>query len=220
MPPVTDTLCRSYLDLRWNFDPVAGTEAGDAGADRRLGSFDEESVRASRRVRAMAGAVEDLDVADLGRDRPHRPLDDIRSHHLSVPARAAAHPQPGFWVSHLFRRSSLAGPMTAFEERAVAALARLVAAPAFLGIATKTIRERRPSCSRRRSRCSRRGSLPAHTAAEFGRRAGAGARAGCGGDGGGGRARRLRRELPPSSRPARGAVASAWARTRFNRRLH
>ena len=66
MPTVTDALARSYLDLRWNFDPAAGTAAGDPNSDARLGTFDDVSVRRQLAAyRAMASAVEELEIADL-----------------------------------------------------------------------------------------------------------------------------------------------------------
>lgn len=176
MPPVTDTLCRSYLDLRWNFDPVAGTEAGDPGADQRLGSFDEESVRAELAAfRAMAGAVEDLDVADL-QDEIDRTalLDDIRVTIFRFQHERPHVHNPAFWLSHLFRalHSLLQRADDRPAERAAAALARLGAAPAFLEQATKTIREP-PSVLLETAiqMLEGGGALPAHTAAEFGRRA-------------------------------------------------
>jgi uncharacterized protein (DUF885 family) len=175
MPPVTDTLCRSYLDLRWNFDPVAGTEAGDAGADQRLGSFDEESVRAELAAfRAMAGAVEDLDVTDL-QDEIDRTalLDDIRVTIFRFQHERPHLHNPAFWLSHLFRalHSLLQRAADRPAERAAAALARLEAAPAFLAQATATIREP-PSVLLETAIQMLEGgrSLPAHAAAEFGRR--------------------------------------------------
>ncbi|MEP6472166.1 MAG: hypothetical protein ABJC74_00490, partial [Gemmatimonadota bacterium] len=64
--PATEELYRSFLDLRWNFDPAAATAVGQTREDRRLGSFDEESMRAHiAAFRALSGAVEDVEVEDL-----------------------------------------------------------------------------------------------------------------------------------------------------------
>ena len=41
----TEDLYRSYLDLRWHFDPTAASATGVASLDQRLGSFDAESMR-------------------------------------------------------------------------------------------------------------------------------------------------------------------------------
>ena len=35
-----DDLCRSYLDLKYNFDPAAASSAGLVSHDSRLGRFD------------------------------------------------------------------------------------------------------------------------------------------------------------------------------------
>ena len=62
--PVTDDLCRSFLDLWWQFNPAAATRSGLSEHDGRLGSFDAEAVRVHvAALRSIAGAVEELDVA-------------------------------------------------------------------------------------------------------------------------------------------------------------
>ena len=38
-------LCRSYLDLKYHFDPASASAAGLVAQDSRLGSFDAETVR-------------------------------------------------------------------------------------------------------------------------------------------------------------------------------
>jgi len=176
MPPATDTLCRSYLDLRWTFDPVAGSEAGDAAADQRLGSFDEDTVRATLAAfRAMAGAVEDLDITDL-QDEIDRTalLDDIRVTIFRFQHERPHLHNPAFWLTHLFRalHSLLQRADDRPQDRAAAALARLVAAPAFLQQATATIQEP-PSVLLESAleMLEGGGALPSHTAAEFGRHA-------------------------------------------------
>jgi len=40
-----DDLCRSYLDLKYHFDPATGSAAGLIAHDARLGSFDAETTR-------------------------------------------------------------------------------------------------------------------------------------------------------------------------------
>ena len=66
MAAATDTLCRSYLDLRWHLDPAAGSAAGAGEHDTRLGRFDVESVHEYLAAfRSLAKAVEDMEVTDL-----------------------------------------------------------------------------------------------------------------------------------------------------------
>ncbi len=144
MPSVTDAVARSYLDLRWNFDPAAGTAAGDAAADARLGSFDDVSVRRQLAAfRAMAGAVEDMEIADL-QDEIDRTalLDDIRVTIFRFQHERPHVHDPAFWVVHLFGawQGLLDRADHDTERRADAALARLVATPEFLANAAATLK--------------------------------------------------------------------------------
>jgi uncharacterized protein (DUF885 family) len=148
MPSATDSLARSYLDLRWNFDPAAGTAAGDAASDARLGNFDDVSVRRQLAAfRAMAGAVEELEIADL-QDEIDRTalLDDIRVTIFRFQHERPHVHDPAFWLSHLF--GAYQGLLDRAGEdpgrRADAALARLVATPEYLNGATATLRSPPP----------------------------------------------------------------------------
>ena len=148
MPSVTDPLARSYLDLRWNFDPAAGTAAGHAASDARLGSFDDASVRQDLAAfRAMAGAVEEMEIADL-QDEIDRTalLDDIRVTIFRFQHERPHVHDPAFWLSHLF--GALQGLLERAddeaEQRADAALARLLATPEFLTAAAATLRSPPP----------------------------------------------------------------------------
>jgi len=148
MPRPTDALARSYLDLRWNFDPAAGTAVGDAASDARLGIFDDASVRQQLAAfRAMAGAVEELEVAAL-QDEIDRTalLDDIRVTIFRFQHERPHVHDPAFWLSHLF--GALHGLLIRAEQdterRAAAALSRLEAAPAFLAAAGATLKSPPP----------------------------------------------------------------------------
>ena len=148
MPSATDSLARSYLDLRWNFDPAAGTAAGDAASDARLGSFDDVSVRRQLAAfRAMAGAVEELEIAGL-QDEIDRTalLDDIRVTIFRFQHERPHVHDPAFWLSHLF--GAYQGLLDRSGEdsgrRADAALARLVATPEYLHGAAATLRSPPP----------------------------------------------------------------------------
>src|SRR3954465_9251543 len=64
-----DDLCRSYLDLKYHFDPAAGSAAGRVELDARLGSFDAEATRAHlAALRAIAGATEELEPDELAEE--------------------------------------------------------------------------------------------------------------------------------------------------------
>ena len=176
MPPVTDALARSYLDLRWNFDPAAGTAAGDANSDARLGTFDDVSVRRQLAAyRAMASAVEELEIADL-QDEIDRTalLDDIRVNVFRFQHERPHVHDPAFWLSHLFGAYhgliQRAGEEP--ERRAAAALARLQATPEFLATATATLRSPPPVMLGTALTMLEGGmGLPGLLAAEFARRA-------------------------------------------------
>ena len=61
-----DDLCRSYLDLKYHFDPASASAAGRVELDGRLGSFDPETTRAHlAALRSIGGAAEALEPAEL-----------------------------------------------------------------------------------------------------------------------------------------------------------
>ena len=143
-----DDLCRSYLDLKYHFDP-ARRERGRAGGARLAGSAAStpDTVRGHlAALRSVAGAVEELEGDDLQRgDRPHRPAGRDSQHHLPAGARAAPRAQPGLLaVARLLRGST---PMLArrnggmSEPRAGRARAARGPSPAFLDAARDTLVE-------------------------------------------------------------------------------
>ena len=70
-----DDLCRSYLDLKYHFDPSAASSAGLVSQDARLGRFDAETVLAHLAgLRSVAAAIEELEPDDVQSeiDRLHR----------------------------------------------------------------------------------------------------------------------------------------------------
>lgn len=137
-----DDLCRSYLDLKWHFDPSDASSDGVATQDGRLGSFDAESMRAHLAAfRSLEGAIEELEPPDLASEIDRTALlDDLRTLVFRFEYERPHLRNPNFWLSHLFegifallvRQGSLA-------ERAPAALERLKAAPAFLEQARATM---------------------------------------------------------------------------------
>ena len=62
-PPGYADLVRSYLDLRWQLDPVAATQAGVHVHDGRLGDFGRPQVKAAlAALKATAAAFEYCEV--------------------------------------------------------------------------------------------------------------------------------------------------------------
>ena len=139
-----DDLCRSYLDLKWHFDPAAASSAGAVSEDGRLGSYDADGMRAHLSAfRAMTAAVEEADPDDL-QDEVDRTalLDEIRSVVSRFEVERPHVRNPEFWLSHLFQGvyALLSRPAGSLAERAPAAVARLKEAPAFLDAARATIK--------------------------------------------------------------------------------
>lgn len=140
---ITDDLCRSFLDLWWHFDPAAATRAGNSEQDGRLGSFDPESIRQHvAALRSIAGAVEELDVAETADEIDRTALLD----HLRVLLFRFEHEHPyrrnpALWVEHV---SDGFGGILAREAAdarpASAALDRLGAVPRFFTEARESLR--------------------------------------------------------------------------------
>lgn len=138
-----DDLCRSYLDLKYHFDPASASAAGLVAHDCRVGSFDEESVRAHlAALRSLTGAVEELEPEELNDEIDRTALlGELRSTIFRLEYERPNVRNPTIWLSHLLQGlygllsrhgSDLAG-------RAPAVLARLEAAPAYLEAAGETI---------------------------------------------------------------------------------
>jgi hypothetical protein len=141
--PSVDDLCRSYLDLKYHFDPAAASAAGLVAEDGRLGRFDTESTREHlTALRSVAGAVEELDTDDL-QDEIDRTalLGEIRTTIYRLEHERPQVRNPGFWLTHLFQ--GLYALLTRNDPnvavRVSAAVSRLEAAPAFVDAARATI---------------------------------------------------------------------------------
>ncbi len=136
-------LCRSYLDLKYHFDPAAGSAAGLVSHDGRLGQFDDAAVRAHvAALRSVAGAVEELEVDDL-QDEIDRTalLGEIRGGIFRLEHERPHERNPVFWVNHLFQGlyAVLSRTGEAAGGRAPAGLERLRAVPGFLDAARATL---------------------------------------------------------------------------------
>ncbi|MGH7525392.1 MAG: DUF885 domain-containing protein [Gemmatimonadales bacterium] len=146
--PSVDDLCRSYLDLKYHFDPAAASAAGLVAHDNRLGRFDLETTREHvSALRALAGGVEELDVEDLQEEIDRTALlGEIRSSIHRLEHERPNVRNPGFWISHVFQ--GLYAILTRQEPhaagRAPAALERLKEVPAFLEAASATLDEPAP----------------------------------------------------------------------------
>lgn len=138
-----DDLCRSYLDLKYHFDPAAASSAGLVAQDSRLGRFDPDTVRSHvAALRSVAGAVEELEAPDL-QDEIDRTalLGELRSAVFRLEHERPHERNPVFWVNHLFQGlyAVLARSNGAAGGRAPGALERLRAIPAFLDSARATL---------------------------------------------------------------------------------
>src|SRR5215207_2282138 len=140
-----DDLCRSYLDLKYHFDPAAASSAGMVSEDVRLGRFDAETTREHlSALRSVAGAIEELDPDDLQSEIDRTALlAEIRSTIDRLEQEQPNVRNPGFWLSHLFQGlySLLTRSKPEPAARASAVVARLEATPAFVDAARATIDE-------------------------------------------------------------------------------
>ena len=136
-------LCRSYLDLKYHFDPASASAAGLVAQDSRLGSFDAETVREHvAALRSLTGAVEEIEPDEL-QDEIDRTalLGEMRSRVFRLQFEQPHIRNPGFWLSHLLQGlyALLSRHEPDFSGRAPAVLARLEATPVFLETARATI---------------------------------------------------------------------------------
>jgi len=140
-----DDLCRSYLDLKYHFDPAAASAAGLVSHDSRLGRFDTGTVRGHlSALRSVAGAVEELESDDLQAEIDRTALlGEIRGATFRLEHEQPHVRNPAYWLSHVFQGlyAMLARRNGGLAERAPAALERLRAVPAFLDAARDTLDE-------------------------------------------------------------------------------
>src|SRR5688500_12471912 len=101
---LVDTLCRSYLDLKWHFNPADASLAGAVAHDGRLGTFDAESLRALLATyRSRAGASEELHPPSLEEEIDRTAmLDDMRTLLFRFEHERPHVRNPSFWLTHLF----------------------------------------------------------------------------------------------------------------------
>jgi hypothetical protein len=138
-----DDLCRSYLDLKYHFDPAAASAAGLVAQDFRLGSFDAQTTREHMAaLRSLTSAVEELEPEELNQEIDRTALlGEMRSTLFRFEYEQPHIRNPGFWLSHLLQGlyTLLARHEPDLSSRVPAVMARLEAAPAFLDTARDTI---------------------------------------------------------------------------------
>ena len=140
-----DDLCRSYLDLKYHFDPAAASAAGLVSEDSRLGQFDADSTRAQvSALRSVMGAIEELDTDDLQQEIDRTALlGEIRSTVYRLEYEKPHVRNPGFWLLHLFQAlyALLTRDETDAATRVSAVVARLQAVPKFVDLASATLNQ-------------------------------------------------------------------------------
>jgi uncharacterized protein (DUF885 family) len=141
----TGDLYRSYLDLRWHFDPPQASAFGVTTHDEQLGDFSVDSMRTHLAAfKAIAGAAEQLEIEDAQEEIDRTAfLDEVR---ITVARFEKERPHvhdPGFWLSHLYGgfHALLRRRQVSPAQRARGLLGRLRATPAFLKAARATIQE-------------------------------------------------------------------------------
>ena len=80
-PPDYRELVSSWLDLRWQLDPVAATQAGVSAHDGRLGNYTKTQVKQSvAALKSMAAAFEYYETASPTEEVEHTAvLNDLRT---------------------------------------------------------------------------------------------------------------------------------------------
>lgn len=138
-----EALIASYLDVRWQIDPVEATAAGLTEHDHRLGRFTADDVRQYlAAVRSLAGALEQVEVDSLD-DEIDRTmlLNELRMWEHRFRVERIHVRNPGFWLSHALEGLYLLLSRTdrPLEHRCRAAARRLAEFLDFFGAARHTL---------------------------------------------------------------------------------
>ena len=135
----------SYLDLRWNLDPVAATAAGVIEHDHRLGTHGEDEIRQYlAALKSVASGIEEAEPEGLqGEIDRTALLDDARCMIHWLDQEQPHVRNPTFWISHvldgLFQLLVLRDRTQ--EHRANTAAARIRSVPGYLEQAKATLRD-------------------------------------------------------------------------------
>ena len=144
-PPDHHELVRSFLDLRWQLDPVAATQAGvrGGGHDARLGAFTRADVKiAVAALKAMSLAFEACEPGPLAEEIDQTAvLNDLRISTAQLEIERPHERNPEFHLSHLLTAyfSLMARADRPADERGMALAGRLAATPRFLADARATL---------------------------------------------------------------------------------
>ncbi len=141
----TTDLYRSYLDLRWHFDPSSASAAGVTTHDEQLADYSAVPMRQHLvAFKAIAAAVEQLEVDDPQEEIDRTAfLDEVRMAIFRFEHERPHVHDPTFWLSHLYGafHTLLRRRNAAPADRARALLGRLRATPAYLKAARETIQD-------------------------------------------------------------------------------
>ena len=136
-------LVASYLDLRWQLDPVAATQSGIREQDARLGSFTRADVkRAVAALKAMSTAFEEAESDALSDEVDQTAvLNELRVSISRLEKERPHELNPEFHLSHLLTSffSLMVRADSPGAERGRALAARLAATPRFLADARATL---------------------------------------------------------------------------------
>ncbi len=142
-PPGYRELVRSYLDLRWQLDPVAATQAGVEGHDARLGDFSKPQVKSAvAALKAMAAAFEYAETSSIAEEVDQTAvLNDLRTQVARLEKEKPYERNPEVHLTHLFDGLFVLLSRTdrSAEARGRALAGRLAATPRFLGDAKATL---------------------------------------------------------------------------------
>jgi uncharacterized protein (DUF885 family) len=143
-PPDCRELVQSYLELRWQLDPVAATQAGVHAHDGRLGDFARPQVQvALAALKAMAAAFEYCAADSLADEVDQTAvLNDLRSTIARFEKEKPHETSAEFHLSHLFNGlfALLLRADEPLEARGRALAGRLQATPRFLREARATLK--------------------------------------------------------------------------------
>ena len=140
-----EPLVESYLDLRWNLDPVEATAAGVTGHDNRLGAHGSDEIRQYvAALKSVTGALEECEVDSLDDEIDRTAvLDDAR---VTIHRFEKEQPHvrnPTFWVSHVLEglHLLLLHSHRPREHTEFALTERLRAVPGYFDTARATLRD-------------------------------------------------------------------------------
>ncbi len=142
-PPDYRELVRSYLDLRWQVDPVAATQAGIGAHDARLAEYSKPQIKvALAALKSTASAFEYCETTSLADEVDQTAvLNDLRATIARFEKEKPQETNAEFHLSHLFGGlfALLLRGDQPLEARGRSLGGRLAATPRFLKDARATV---------------------------------------------------------------------------------